>query len=180
MDFRQLYETWRLEASRDELQRLPKAFYAELGAYLAELRRRVEALEKGTLEHRLVVRELNRAELLVKKLIELRKQKVLRDAARAQVPVDQCSEEELDICKKLASVSCTYSKILSDVLTGKVPELEKPKKLILVRFLKPLPAIVGVDLRTYGPFKRGDIASLPAENVEVLVKQGVVVKAEVE
>ena len=52
------------------------------------------------------------------------------------------------------------------------PEVSKPSELILVRFVQDVPQIIGVDLKTHGPFKAEDIASLPKENAEALIKQG--------
>jgi len=43
---------------------------------------------------------------------------------------------------------------------------------VLVRFLQDISSFVGVDLESYGPFKREDIANLPRENAEALIKQG--------
>jgi DNA replication initiation complex subunit (GINS family) len=34
-------------------------------------------------------------------------------------------------------------------------------------------------MKTYGPFKAEDVASLPVENVKILVKQGLAEKIEV-
>jgi DNA replication initiation complex subunit (GINS family) len=42
-----------------------------------------------------------------------------------------------------------------------------------------VPAIIGSDMKTYGPFEAEDIASLPAENAKILVKQGLAEKVEV-
>jgi len=50
-------------------------------------------------------------------------------------------------------------------------EVSKPSELILVRFVQDVPQIIGVDLKTHGPFKAQDIASLPKENAEALIKQ---------
>lgn len=52
------------------------------------------------------------------------------------------------------------------------PEVSKPSELILVRFVQDVPQIIGVDLKTHGPFKAEDIGSLPKENAEALIKQG--------
>jgi DNA replication factor GINS len=41
-----------------------------------------------------------------------------------------------------------------------------------MRFLKDVPAIIGADMKTYGPFKTEDVASLPVENTKILKKQG--------
>ena len=41
-----------------------------------------------------------------------------------------------------------------------------------VRFLKDTPAIIGSDFKTYGPFKKGDVAALPKANASILIKMG--------
>ena len=52
----------------------------------------------------------------------------------------------------------------------KEPEAEKETKLL--RFLKPVPKFIGKELETYGPFDVEDVASLPIEIADVLVKKG--------
>ncbi len=68
------------------------------------------------------------------------------------------------------------AKILEKVTKKSVP-VEVPPKIeyVKIRVLKDLPAIVGVDLKTYGPFKKREVYELPKENAEALVKQGVAV-----
>jgi len=51
--------------------------------------------------------------------------------------------------------------------------LPAPIEHVKVRFLKEIPAIVGADMKTYGPFKEGEIAELPKPNAEALIKQEV-------
>jgi len=41
-----------------------------------------------------------------------------------------------------------------------------------LRFLKAVPAIIGSDMKTYGPFAVEDVASVPVENAKILAKQG--------
>jgi DNA replication factor GINS len=45
--------------------------------------------------------------------------------------------------------------------------------------LKEIPAIIGADMKTYGPFKTEDVASLPAENARILAKQNLAEKVEI-
>lgn len=45
-----------------------------------------------------------------------------------------------------------------------------------VRFLKDTPIITGVDMKQYGPFRKGDVAALPKENASVLIKMKVAEK----
>jgi len=42
-----------------------------------------------------------------------------------------------------------------------------------------VPAIIGSNMKTYGPFKTEEIASLPAENAKIFVKQGLAEKVDV-
>jgi DNA replication initiation complex subunit (GINS family) len=43
---------------------------------------------------------------------------------------------------------------------------------VAVRFLKPIPSIIGADMNSYGPFLVEDVASVPELNAKILVKQG--------
>jgi DNA replication factor GINS len=51
---------------------------------------------------------------------------------------------------------------------------------MLVRFLKDVPAIIGADMKAYGPFKTEDIGTVPTENAVVLLKQGIAARVELE
>ena len=43
-----------------------------------------------------------------------------------------------------------------------------------------MPAIVGADLKTYGPFNPEEVASLPLENAEILAKGKAALKIDFE
>jgi len=43
--------------------------------------------------------------------------------------------------------------------------------LLLVRFVADHPQLVGVDLKTYGPFRADDLAMLPAENARLMIRK---------
>ena len=45
--------------------------------------------------------------------------------------------------------------------------------------MKAIPAIIGGDMKTYGPFASEDVASVPGENAKILVKQGFAVVVDV-
>jgi hypothetical protein len=64
------------------------------------------------------------------------------------------------------------AKILEKV--AKKPAAPPPKaELAKIKALEDLPAIVGADFKTYGPFKKGEVYELPKENAEAFVKRGV-------
>ncbi len=45
-------------------------------------------------------------------------------------------------------------------------------KQIVVRFLKPIEAFVGIDMNKYGPYTQEDVASLPFENARSIIDSG--------
>ena len=51
--------------------------------------------------------------------------------------------------------------------------------MIVLRFIKEIPTLVGFDMKTYGPFNPEDIATLPPENARILIKQGMAVQVDV-
>ena len=55
----------------------------------------------------------------------------------------------------------------------------KAHKRVTLRFVKDIPAVIGADMKAYGPFMVEDVASLPVENAKVFVKQGLAVAVEV-
>lgn len=67
------------------------------------------------------------------------------------------------------------------LLRGHLPKVsvEKKHKRVVLRFLRDVPAIIGADIETCGPFKVEDVVSLPFENSKILVKQGLTRRVEV-
>ncbi len=58
---------------------------------------------------------------------------------------------------------------------------EAPKgDLVVIRFLKPLPAIMGVDMKAYGPFDPEDVASIPRQNAVNLIRRGIAKLVDIE
>ncbi|MFX1278587.1 MAG: hypothetical protein ACFFA3_04170 [Promethearchaeota archaeon] len=57
------------------------------------------------------------------------------------------------------------AKILDTVI---IPEKEEVDFIIL-KFIKETPPLVGIDLINYGPFKEGDLASIPSQNAKILL-----------
>lgn len=53
---------------------------------------------------------------------------------------------------------------------------EAAAKKMLIRMLGDVPSLVGADLKTYGPYKKEDVALLPAPNAEALIKRGMAVE----
>ncbi|MBS7621824.1 hypothetical protein KEJ32_06920, partial [Candidatus Bathyarchaeota archaeon] len=92
-----------------------------------------------------------------------------------KIPLDCLAIEEEKMLKNVLNFAHAYQSFVSDLIQRQTINLQrelKQERKIVLRFLKDTPTIVGLDLKTYGPFKAEDVASLPVENAEMLVKRG--------
>ncbi len=176
-----LHEAWRRERENTEIQKLTKDFYAKLADYVKKMREESRMLDKKTVKGRLLEQENKNVKRMIEELVQLRYKKALRKAdAGKTVPKEFLTEEEEKLHGEILPLAEAYQVFLEDILRGRVSVMkrrEKPKKM-LVRFLNEIPAIIGSDMKTYGPFKSEDIATLPVENARALMKRGVVVEVE--
>lgn len=183
MEYKDLYDAWKSEKEKSELQPLPKEFYGELGRYLKKLREERRMLDEGTIRARLISKEIENVSRMSRNLIDLRYRKILGNALKGEILAkDVLTSEEEHMYDHLMSVTDAFSSLLKDVLAGRSPRVEekpvkRPKKMV-VRVLQGIPAIVGANMKTYGPFKAEDIASLPIENARILIRKGVAVRVE--
>ncbi len=82
------------------------------------------------------------------------------------------------LLEEFSEISRHLDKFKEDLAQGREPSPspEKRKNSLLIRFIKDVPSIIGVDLKTHGPFLKEDIASLPFENADSLIRQGAAVE----
>jgi len=176
----ELYEAWKKEKENVEIQRLSKNFYTKITDYVKKIREESRMLDEKTTKAKLLGHEFENVKKMVRELVRLRYNKALKKAlARETMPKEALTEEEKFHGEFLPLVE-TYQAFLKDILQGRsshVGKEEKPK-MILLRFVQEIPAIVGSDMKTYGPFEPEDIATLPSENARILIKQGVAVEVE--
>ncbi|MEM0202827.1 MAG: hypothetical protein QXO16_00985 [Archaeoglobaceae archaeon] len=139
------------------------------------VRKRIEELEKMKEDER-VLDELKTIKRLQKRLFELRTGKII-NAAWAEVCGQEISFNEDD----LTSVERNFFKKLVELISEFRREVFEEKKVcidrVLVRMKRDV-EILGVDGKRY-KLRREDVATLPAENAEVLIKSGVAERVEV-
>ncbi len=178
----EIYKAWRAEKETAEVQRLPRDFFVRLADYVKRIREESRMLDNKTTRARLMQQEFKNVKKILQDLIRLRYEKALRKAITGKtVPQGSLTEEEETLQRSLSPSVEAYQDLLKKILTGRLPHLERNKKpeKIVVRILQEIPAIIGSDMKAYGPFKPEDIATLPPENARVLIKQGVAVEIEV-
>lgn len=179
-----LYHLWETEKEQLALQPLNRTFFQDLSRYVKSLREEVQSLDEKTWKAELLIDEQKRIKTLLLDLIVTRFQKML-DAIKEErdlIPDQLTIEEEYSYNALQLTWKHTQT-IAADILRGRPPKItsdlsmKKPKRL-LIRFIQAIPAIVGPDMKTYGPFKEEDVAYLPTENAKVLIKRNIAIDVE--
>jgi DNA replication factor GINS len=180
--YAELSAVWKKELENAELEKLPPDFYSNLANYLKKLREESRMLDKRTVKASLLRKEMRNVRHMVKGLIETRYRKIVRKlSAGEEIPRDVLTPEEEKICLRVFPLAEAMRNFAKGVLRGHLTDVgvQNQHKRTVLRFLKDVPAIIGADMKAYGPFKVEDVASLPVENAKILVKQGLAETVEV-
>lgn len=177
-----LYDAWLKEKENTKLQKLPKEFYAKTAEYIGKIRREGRMLDPKSAKAKLISQELSNVKRLMEELAKIRFKKIVDHATSAKtVEKEELTSEEEKILLGIVPSLENFQSLLKDSLRGKISKVEEkiePPKRMLLRFLKEVPAVVGADLKIYGPFSVEDVATLPIENAKVLLKHGVAMEIE--
>jgi DNA replication factor GINS len=176
-----LYDIWKQEHESDKLQRLPPDFYSKITEYLRRISEESRMLDKRTLKASFLKRESQNAKRMIREVIQMRYKKLVKIIANdKKVPAGMLTAEEEKISAGVSSFAEAFQNFAKDILRGYLPIIgsEQKHKRAALRFLKDIPSIIGADMKTYGPFKAEDVASLPVENVKILIKQGLAERVE--
>ena len=93
---------------------------------------------------------------------------------KKKLPLDALSVEEKKIFSIFSSFYKEYQLFRKKLFQGAVltSDFSEPSKRVTLRILKDIPDLIGSDMKSYGPFLVEDVASLPPENAELLIKRG--------
>ena len=197
-----LHEAWDKERQNKDLQTIPDDMLHEMRNYIATINK--TPTDENTLAGQLTRTEKKYANQILRELTEMRLKKIVTLEVNNQ-PIDAqaMTPEEQKLhsnfrhlltgfrqgsdMPEIAPISVAPK---SDPKQPVKPTMAKPTPkpvikptdvtLILVRFLQPLPAIMGIDMKAYGPFQPEELATIPAQNAENLIKRGIAKPVEVE
>ncbi|MFH1638300.1 MAG: hypothetical protein ABIB71_07790 [Candidatus Woesearchaeota archaeon] len=186
--FETLFELLRMEKFRTELQKLDADFFSSVIEYLKAKEAIVKSQENKksifSSESEKTRNQLKNSRKMIKDIYERRETKILQNAllfvriGDSGLKFSSMLTEEEALFTEVADVirkhRCdTLEKVL-DMQSPKKPKALKGgsscKKPNMVRLVEDVPAFVGKDLNTYGPFSKGEKPELPAEVVEMLVE----------
>jgi DNA replication factor GINS len=181
-----LYEAWKKEKEDSNLQVLNKGFYSEASALIRSQRDEMQILDERSLAAQLLAKQQLRAQKLLAELIDTRFKKILHLVLGDKPPnTELVTLEEASILNDIFSIAEEFKNLSKSLLNGRPYHSNEehttgPSKKMIVRFLQNIPSIVGSNTRIYGPFKAEDIATLPIDNAESLIKRGIALKVEVQ
>jgi DNA replication factor GINS len=192
--YNELYSAWQREIDGPTLGGLPLDFYARISQYLKHIKEEDKVLDKKSVKTSLLEHESENVERMLKELLGSRYRKIIKTVTKTQkLPSELLTVEEARMCETFADFTKAYYKFTDDLMQGQLnvepmkavvktetytaaPQLHKRST---IRFLKNIPAIMGADMKSYGPFIAEDVASLPLQNAQILVRQGLAVLVEV-
>jgi len=178
----ELYAAWRFEIENTALRSLPPDFYARIADYLRRIKEENRMLDKKTVKASLLEHEMQHVKRMLRELVWLRYKKLMRIISENQkIPSGLLAVEEAKMCTGFLSFAEAYQRFAEGLLRGQVLKvsIEKAYKRVALRFVKDIPAVIGSDMKTYGPFMVEDVASVPVENAKILIKQGLAELVEV-
>ena len=188
--YTRLVEAWQREVGSEELQGIPDGFLGEMREYLSQLNQTPAGADN--LRASLIKTEREFANQMFQELLETRLRKIVySELDGAPIDAQAMTPEEQRLHSTLRGLLTEYRRGPGEA-PGRTPPPSSPTvesqpqvepqteepEMVVVRFLQPLPAIMGVDMKAYGPFQPEDVASLPKKNAENLVKRGVAVLVE--
>lgn len=145
------------EKSNRILQELPNDFFIQVNNYLKNKAQMTGKEDRW---------ELESAKNIIQDLMNIRERKILQlalYASKSGIKVNNLTPVEKEFFDSLVNLIKDFRK-----KREKVSE----EKTIMVAFLKNVPKFIGIDMKTYGPFSEGDVASLPEENAKLLIEKG--------
>jgi DNA replication factor GINS len=102
-------------------------------------------------------------------------------------PLDysKLTDEEKYILDSKRESNKRIDEVIAALVKGRPKVLESisarmRSKQIVVRFLKPIEAFVGIDMNKYGPYEQEDVATLPFENARSIIDGGGAIEACIE
>lgn len=174
LTYNDIYEALRKERYSEQLQQLGKNFVQEVSAYLKEkksISEKSEDMFSDTISK--TKKQFENAISMFKELILRRKKKLLNLVfVAAETGISKRDYEnmlsfEKEMFDKVMKGVEEGDKNLAKLLNGQEQNAKKKNKLIT--FLQDTDEFLGLDGEKLGPFKKMDIANLPAEIANILV-----------
>ena len=178
IDLKSLHVNVMQEFQTDEVQKLDTDYFRNLSRFLGNLKNEEYDGVGKKIKTQMIFFATKLTELLINKRLG-------KISNSTKIPYNTLTDEEKFVIDSNDEMNERKDMIISGIINGKSKFLETTStkhktKPITVRFVKEFDEIVGVDLEKYGPFKPEDIATIPNENAQALISNGIVLKVRIE
>jgi DNA replication factor GINS len=171
LDVNALHAIVLRETENESIQEVNSDLYITISDYIGKLKSEEYDGVEGKVKNALINMITELTSLLLKVRLEKAKNNV-------QTDYTNLLDEEKFILNADEEMRERKDMILSATLNGKSKLLESiakkhKTKSTVVRFLKETDQMVGADLEKYGPFKTEDVATVPYENAQALIRKNI-------
>jgi DNA replication initiation complex subunit (GINS family) len=145
------------KANQNRMAALPSNFWKDVQTYI---------LTKSALNDRENAWEIESAKQIINDIIEIRENKLLKLAAfyvRSGIMPENIAEHEKAFFNSLTELLKKWHKLQQKIF--------EQNGLVFVTILQDIPQFID-EKNTYGPFRPGDVASLPQQIAKILVEKG--------
>lgn len=188
LGYEDIKTAWENETENDSLQDLGDLRLSKMIAYLSKVRISLASTDaEKRVQADILTQEALNLEFMIEDLLVLRSQKILKAVISGHRPRGDMTLAEEELYNRAQRALDGHSEFVKDSLAGAKPKKKTRKskgeptpdtvEFVTVRFLRPISdAFLGLDERTYGPFKKEDIAMIPAANARTWLRDGTVVR----
>ncbi len=177
------------EVRSEKLQDLEDVRFSKMVEYVSRVRLSL-AEAKSDLDEELLSKEGQNLEFMLRDLLLLRRDKILRDAMSLAKPEGLMILPEEEFYNRMIRAFKGHFEFVNDSLRGVTHSLTHPPtgadgnldesdeiEYVTVRFIKAtgIPA-EGLDGRTYGPYEKEDLARMPSSTALVWINQNIAVR----
>ena len=172
----ELVRIHRGEKTSRELTEIQEDFYQSVARHTSRLA--FEIKHADSIKRDLLQEELQSIFFMVQEIYLARVLKTMNKIIQGHPPAPLIERERYAFGEIRQILEKLQADLVQPALTGKVDVAVPPNITnVLLMMLADFPEkIVGVDMRSYGPFVRGETASLPAPNAELMAKHGIAKK----
>lgn len=194
LGYNDIKSAWENEIENEGLQDLGDLRLSKMIAYLSSVRLSLASIDaEKRIQADMLTQEALNLEFMIEDLLNLRKQKILKAVISGHRPRGDMTLAEEELYNRVQRAFDGHSEFVKDSLAGskpkkreksgveakksKTPSASETVEYVTVRFLRPISdAFLGLDEKTYGPFKKEDVAMIPAANARTWLRDGTVIR----
>jgi DNA replication factor GINS len=194
LGYEDIKSAWENEIENEGFQDLGDLRLSKMIAYLSSVRISLASTDaEKRIQADMLTQEALNLEFMIEDLLTIRKQKILKAVLSGHRPRGDMTLAEEELYNRIQRALDGHTEFVKESLAGSKPkkkkkssaEAEKSKtppetetvEYVTVRFLRQISdAFLGLDEKTYGPFKKEDVAMIPAANARTWLRDGTVIR----